>query len=563
MGSEYFETNSLDFTEFWANTGVNSEVLRGAKLREEKPNCSKNQQQFTPVNININGSVKKMKHGKRKRGTNTKKYSRCPMRIAELAVPTKRQCLDTWRNRGKTLPNFMVERLRQHVMDERAVVHINDAIYCFKAHKVKRSRPNKFKSIKKGNIDRTKLFCAIFGHRIVLKLLPPGRIPVHTSLRNLTEIVNNDIEQLLGKRKRNTIHKTIRDEISEKVTVWIASVLDDSDIKLMMDDLEDLEEKEGHVWDIIDDLIDAIVVVSLCIEVKVPMFISCIKSCYFQENCKTESISYVDEKYPSETCSFNSIDSNISRSSLNKEEKISFYDDININNIDTETNEYKTNMIDVILLDIIDTICGYDNQINGFVQNLLDNTVSEVIGFNNEEININNEINTIDMTGSHSPKMIILEQADSVNEFISNNTDKIVFNVTETPESNTSKLENREETKNTDEQNDFDNQTYYDVLPKDTSTQGADNDIIKERNNSENQESVTIREQIQLESPESNQTEQIQEDDAWNQLTVSETKLPIEYGSDTNVSMENIELEPKDSYEWPEDSFKKETNNSQ
>lgn len=30
------------------------------------------------------------------------------MRIAELAIPTKRQCLDTWRHRGNTLPNFMV-----------------------------------------------------------------------------------------------------------------------------------------------------------------------------------------------------------------------------------------------------------------------------------------------------------------------------------------------------------------------------------------------------------------------------------------------------------------------
>ncbi|CAH4031318.1 unnamed protein product [Pieris brassicae] len=632
MGSECFETNSLDFTEFWANTGVNSEVLRGTKLREEKPNCSKKQQQFTPVNININGSVKKMhKHrrGKRKPVTNTK--SRCLMRLAELAIPSKRQCLDTWRNRGKTLPNFMVDRLRQYVMDEKAVVHIKDAIYCFKSQKLKRSRSNKLKFIKNGNIDKEKLFCAIFGHRIVMKLLPCGRIPVPTSLKNLTEIVNNDIEQLLRRRKRNTIHKTIRDEISEKVTVWIASVLDESDINLMMDDFEgNLEEKEGHVWDIIDDLIEAVV-----------------------ENCKSESISYVEEKYPSRTISFHSIVSNISRLSLNKEEKTSFYDDIN--NITSNTNEYKINMIDVILLDIIDSICRYDNQINGFVQNLLDKIVSEVIAIDKEEINIKDEIktdgerNTIDMTGSHLPKMIILEQADSVNDFSndtpesntsnlenraqtkntdaqndfnnqtyydiipkdtsthdadndvkneSNNSEnkesitireKIqliesaentqtepiqeddalnqltvsetkphIENELDATESKTSKLENGALTKNTDEQNYFDNQTYYEIVPKDTSTHGADNDIIKESNNSGNQESVTIREKIQLmESPENTQTEQIQEDDALNQLTVSEIKPSIEYGLDTNVSTENIQLELKDSYEWSEDSFKK------
>lgn len=30
------------------------------------------------------------------------------MRIAELAVPTKRQCIDTWRNKSDILPEFMV-----------------------------------------------------------------------------------------------------------------------------------------------------------------------------------------------------------------------------------------------------------------------------------------------------------------------------------------------------------------------------------------------------------------------------------------------------------------------
>ncbi|KAH9641743.1 hypothetical protein HF086_003869 [Spodoptera exigua] len=38
----------------------------------------------------------------------TSKYKNCPMRIAELAMPTKRQCIDTWRNKSDLLPGFMI-----------------------------------------------------------------------------------------------------------------------------------------------------------------------------------------------------------------------------------------------------------------------------------------------------------------------------------------------------------------------------------------------------------------------------------------------------------------------
>ncbi|XP_045486757.1 uncharacterized protein LOC111003844 [Pieris rapae] len=154
------------------------------------------------------------------------------------------------------------------------------------------------------------------------------------------------------------------------------------------------------------------------------------------------------------------------------------------------------------------------------------------------------------------PKMVILDQA--VNEFISNDTEIIVVDkLTDTPESNPSKLDNRATTTNTDEKNDFDNQTYYDV-PKDTSTHSADNNIIKESNNSENEESVTNRENVQIiESPDNTHTEQIQEDDVLNKLIVTETIPPVEYGLDTNVSTENIQLELKHSDEWPDDSLKK------
>ena len=114
---------------------------------------------------------------------NTKRRKRCPLRIAELAVPTKRQCIETWRTKSDVLPGYMVrtynyfkersvsdylkqeqriivrcskcaqctrrgsifsvssilnvilffqvERLKQHVMDQTPIANITEAIHCF------------------------------------------------------------------------------------------------------------------------------------------------------------------------------------------------------------------------------------------------------------------------------------------------------------------------------------------------------------------------------------------------------------------------------------------------
>lgn len=37
----------------------------------------------------------------------SQKYRDCPTRIIELAIPNKRHCLETWRNRSSTLPPLM------------------------------------------------------------------------------------------------------------------------------------------------------------------------------------------------------------------------------------------------------------------------------------------------------------------------------------------------------------------------------------------------------------------------------------------------------------------------
>lgn len=91
------------------------------------------------------------------------KPKNCPMRIAELAMPNKRRCLETWKEKCNVLPNFIVseeisylinvisfsyhvsviitfyitqvERLKKQVINQTPVVQIPEAIYCFKKAK--------------------------------------------------------------------------------------------------------------------------------------------------------------------------------------------------------------------------------------------------------------------------------------------------------------------------------------------------------------------------------------------------------------------------------------------
>ncbi|XP_013133265.1 PREDICTED: protein PFC0760c-like isoform X2 [Papilio polytes] len=55
-------------------------------------------------------------------------------------------------------------------------------------------------------------------------------------------------------------NKVILEEISRQVTVWIDTVLDESECKLLEENLLDLEEEEGPVLDLIDDLVDEVLI---------------------------------------------------------------------------------------------------------------------------------------------------------------------------------------------------------------------------------------------------------------------------------------------------------------
>lgn len=72
-----------------------------------------------------------------------KNLKKCSMRINELAVPSKRQCLDTWRYRSNVLPEFMVVRLKQQVMDQLPIVQIPEALYWFQKRRPRKSYSSK------------------------------------------------------------------------------------------------------------------------------------------------------------------------------------------------------------------------------------------------------------------------------------------------------------------------------------------------------------------------------------------------------------------------------------
>ncbi|CAH0695385.1 unnamed protein product [Spodoptera exigua] len=148
----------ISFEKDWINKTVESEIWLGNKLREKKPVSKSKYYEQSVANIDFLGSfakqceekLRKNKYSKNKKnatspnskspqwrrpkaaGTSystataysvahkycipssprgrpkTSKYKNCPMRIAELAMPTKRQCIDTWRNKSDLLPGFMI-----------------------------------------------------------------------------------------------------------------------------------------------------------------------------------------------------------------------------------------------------------------------------------------------------------------------------------------------------------------------------------------------------------------------------------------------------------------------
>ncbi|XP_069361043.1 putative leucine-rich repeat-containing protein DDB_G0290503, partial [Maniola hyperantus] len=275
--------DDLNFSKYWTNPRIDVEISKGKKLREQKLKSQPIAREYDVVDIHFDklpGSTNQFHSNTRKkkrrkspmRDFNKSKLARpaqkkCPIRIAELAVPTKRHCIETWRNKSETLPSFMLERLRQIIMDEKPIVKIHDAINCFRARKPStKSRSEKIQhpNVQKTNLDQARLLCGIFGYKITRKLLSPLKITLNPQLKNISKIVNDEITLILSKRRRTTheINRHIQAEIADKVTIWIADVLNDASYKLLLEDFQELEEEEGVVWELIDDLVDNSVIIS-------------------------------------------------------------------------------------------------------------------------------------------------------------------------------------------------------------------------------------------------------------------------------------------------------------
>ncbi|XP_050346329.1 ras guanine nucleotide exchange factor B-like isoform X2 [Nymphalis io] len=197
----------------------------------------------------------------RKKNPSRRAKTRCPMRVLELSVPTKRHCLETWRTNRDILPNFMVERLRRIVMDEKPIVKIYDAIDCFKRQK-STNRLSSKRHVKTKHQDQMKLFCGLLSYKVIQKLQRPLNLTLDSHLKTLSQVVNEDITNILYDPKKTGLYTNtkIQTEIADTVTIWITSILEESANKILMEEFQELKEIEGPVWDLIDQLIDNVAV---------------------------------------------------------------------------------------------------------------------------------------------------------------------------------------------------------------------------------------------------------------------------------------------------------------
>ncbi|XP_075975030.1 uncharacterized protein LOC142975830 [Anticarsia gemmatalis] len=197
---------------------------------------------------------------------------RCPMRIAELAVPTKRHCLDTWRHKSYLLPGYMVDRLKQHVLDQRPIVEIPEAIRCFQNQKRQPAKRSK-KTINKLSLNTPKQYadnktlCVIFANKVLRKLSKPLNLLLNDDLQKLARVVADDVDRITNFRKYSRKEKeklykcrSIRNHVIKKITVWILDILQDYEYKKLEQDLRDLEEEEGPVLDFLDDVVNCVLV---------------------------------------------------------------------------------------------------------------------------------------------------------------------------------------------------------------------------------------------------------------------------------------------------------------
>ncbi|XP_047985457.1 uncharacterized protein LOC125225680 isoform X2 [Leguminivora glycinivorella] len=200
----------------------------------------------------------------------------CSMRISELAAPTKWQCMASWRANANILPETMINRLKQRVTDQEPIVKVSDAVNCLKHNRrssdassnviiTQSKRPSRKinKEAMQNKIKAEyKAISEVFGIKIAELLFKPIIITLNSRLQNISDVVSEEIYNIIKDTKTSktdrAIDKRMVKEISEKVTIWIAQILEDAENKLLEEDLRDLEEQEGPVLDILDDLVDSI-----------------------------------------------------------------------------------------------------------------------------------------------------------------------------------------------------------------------------------------------------------------------------------------------------------------
>ncbi|RVE51085.1 hypothetical protein evm_004228 [Chilo suppressalis] len=264
-----FATNAnqeLDFVDHWANFTIEEEILRGKKIRDEKSRTCVPQTECKLVDIHNSKTSYRAKSSSRCRtrqpsncynsqafcssprspSIKVKCAPRCPLRIAELAVPTKRQCIETWRTKCDILPPFMVERLKQQVMDERPIVHITDAVNCFKratSKSTKTFRRHKMpvldSKLKNERMLELSQLCAIFGKKIAQKLITPQNIKLNPELDKISKIVADELAHIM--RSGNIGKRSINDKMDAEISAKNICSPQTKDVVQ-----EDYSEKSSH-----------------------------------------------------------------------------------------------------------------------------------------------------------------------------------------------------------------------------------------------------------------------------------------------------------------------------
>ncbi|CAK1602269.1 unnamed protein product [Parnassius mnemosyne] len=118
--------------------------------------------------------------------------------------------------------------------------------------------------IENDRMRQIRIFCAIFGYKFILKLLRPLNISLNPRLERINNVVKEEIHEVLRYKnisnQKQGKNKDHLDEIARKITLWAVNILEETDNKLLEEELRELEEEEGPVLDLIDSLIERVMV---------------------------------------------------------------------------------------------------------------------------------------------------------------------------------------------------------------------------------------------------------------------------------------------------------------